>query len=819
MLGVFADREADPEGARIAGRAADALASLQPAGSDERLASLRTAVREHMRAGAFQSAARAGSIAAIQLRNAGAFGEAATLLEECLEPLPPTGRYRPFLTHQLADVVAFSRDWARTQHLLDAAEASLDERQRGEAIAASIWSLRGHVLTNLGAPDQALPWIEDALALAEQLRRDGKSFRGALIDAHLKRAGVRMATESYDLLLEEVPRVLDDAELLAGRPAARARFLVRLAMAHLWFRHDEPSHAGEARGFFEAALATEGILELDRLTCQSRLAQLALLDGDLAGAARRLAEARSTLDAMAGREDFRFPPIEVAFLAALEARRTRQERSDDVEALRRRRDELVAAYEGLVAGWRERPDREGGVGFLRPARTQLVVSELVDLEVLLDPVDGVASAVERVLDAQGVGTLVDDLGGGDPTLGDVRRELTDTGGVLLYFPGPEHSHVFAIDAADLVHERIAAWRDLREPRDELSRRVRRSPRSLPDDAARARRRDEIESLAQALGRELLPVSVAAKVEGWSAVTVVSADLVGDLPFECLPLGQRELGRAKALAYLPSLPVGIALAERSTGRGEVDYLRDLCLVTQVVADPAVLERFPNLQDLPIDVGQVQRLTGPFGMGRVEELLRERATFAQLGRLQLARIRILHILTHGARDADSEVSAGLVLGADGEHDGLVWSGDLRSLALSPVVILSACATGAGPSRFGDAAATNLGGAVFRAGADTVVYSVARVALEPTLELMERLHLSLAQGATVAEALRAAREVVAGNGAWDDPYYHSLFHAYGLAHRAPLPPPPRPEPGTGHAMILLAVLAVAGLAGALVVSSRRA
>src|SRR6185436_4004578 len=51
---------------------------------------------------------------------------------------------------------------------------------------------------------------------------------------------------------------------------------------------------------------------------------------------------------------------------------------------------------------------------------------------------------------------------------------------------------------------------------------------------------------------------------WKGVYVVGADLLGGVPFECLRVKGRELGTTAALAYLPSIPVGLALSRMQAG---------------------------------------------------------------------------------------------------------------------------------------------------------------------------------------------------------------------------------------------------------------
>ena len=149
-------------------------------------------------------------------------------------------------------------------------------------------------------------------------------------------------------------------------------------------------------------------------------------------------------------------------------------------------------------------------------------------------------------------------------------------------------------------------------------------------------------------------------------------------------------------------------------------------------------------------------------------------------------MLHVLTHGVFDRGRERPSGLVLSpdaGDAQASGLFWCAGAEALpACSPLVVLTACGSAAGPERVGDAGASHFGGAFLRRGACAVVLSHDDLAHEATVALMETFHVELAGGASPAEALRAARAELATSSRWRDPFYRDLIHATGLAHVAP-------------------------------------
>lgn len=773
-------------------------------------------------------AARAGYVLAARLRDLGEFADARAMARDALEVCPPEGGMRPYLLHLQADLAAYSRDFEGALRLLDEARASLDAEQLTGEISCSILTLTGEVHLSMGVPDRAAGPIFEALARAEGLREAGKPHRGALLDAYIKRANLRMATGSYELLRDEVGAVLEDEELLAGRADVVARLMLRLGIAHLWFARGDDEDARSARGFLEQALGSPKLLELDRLTCHVRLAQLALLTGDLERAGESLVQARAALESMAAREDYRFAPIERAFLAALELRWARRARADEGELVRARRDVLWTEFGRLVEGWSDRPSREGGVGLLRAARTQLVLGEMIAAEFeLAEERVAVDALLEALARAQAAGTLAEALGAEDVSAAAVRAHLVPPeGGLVIYVPAPGRSHVIALDEEGVLHARLADARDLRRASEELDLLVRRSPATYADAASRRRRAEELGERSRALAAELWPGELGARLAAWDAVTFVDADLVGELALEVLPVEDgRALGTALAVDHAPGLAAGVALARRGAGRSEeAAFEFDLCLVAGAIQGERLRERFGGLETLPIDEGGIEAWTRPFAPERVLRLIGPDATVAALSAAEPARARSLLLVTHGLRDPALEISAGLMLAADEQHDGGLFSAEVAGLGVSPLVVLAACGAGRGPERTGgDALAANLGGAFLASGADVVVLSSSDMAYRATAEQLRHLNAGLARGLTPAEALRSSRAALVAEGEFDDPYYYGQAQAFGLGHRPLFTDGPEEPLATEERdldrVMAIGVSVLLSVAALLVMRSRRA
>ncbi|HVS18515.1 MAG TPA: CHAT domain-containing protein, partial [Planctomycetota bacterium] len=321
-------------------------------------------------------------------------------------------------------------------------------------------------------------------------------------------------------------------------------------------------------------------------------------------------------------------------------------------------------------------------------------------------------------------------------------------------------------------------------RDALERLLAQSPAGL-EPAALERRRVELAENAAHLGELLLTPELDARVAGWSALTLVADDLVGASAIGLIPLSDARgevapLCLSRPVAFLPSLAVGAALAERATVPAvERAYLRDLCLVADVQPSAEARERFPYLTPLPIDTERLANWRAPFLDARVEDLTGARATLAALAAAPPARVQ--HFVTHGVRDVARVRSAGLAL-TPGEGDaGLLFGADVEGLPAPALAVLSACSAGRGPERVGDAGASDLSGAFLAAGADAVLLAAVDLPFEPVARFVPLLHAELARGATPAEALWRARVELARDPALADPFHHLAgLRVLGLGHR---------------------------------------
>lgn len=159
----------------------------------------------------------------------------------------------------------------------------------------------------------------------------------------------------------------------------------------------------------------------------------------------------------------------------------------------------------------------------------------------------------------------------------------------------------------------------------------------------------------------------------------------------------------------------------------------------------------------------------------------ATRERLLGTDLSQYAIVHFATHGLLDPKRPEHSGLVLSTvdrDGRAlDGFVGLRNIYELhAPVNMVVLSACQTALGKDVRGEGLIGLTRGFMY-AGASSVVASLWKVDDEATAVLMREFYVNLLRnGATPAEALRAAQNSVRQRPEWRAPYYWAAFTLQG-------------------------------------------
>lgn len=708
------------------------------------------------------------------LRDVGALDRAMQTYLDAAEREPAAVTMRPSLFIAASQLSIHRGAFVEAMEQLDRAAAAVDviqgEWRDRDSVRCSIASFRAEALMTLGLPDRAAPYVEEERGLAEASGRD------ALIAASfLRRADFLLATERFETLDGFVEEVIED-EALKLRPDTVLTLQLRQALGLAELGRFEPASSAHACELFEQLLPREGLLDVHRVRIHASLAQLALREGEVSVAREWLDRARARLDDLRAADPSGFGPLEDgAFVAALDAAVALAEPRDP-RALAEQLVRSEADLRRFLDRWAEAPSREGGVGFLHYGKRRWMLSELIRLSLAVHEGEaGVLRALEIVHRVQAMGSTARARDYVPGPFAEVRRLLTGPDrGLVVYLPAPDRGHVFAIDARRVVHAETPPLDPLDDARRELMIALDRAARATDGPA-----RTAWEPRAAGLAADLLPPDIERLIAGWSSVTIVGRSLLGDLPFELLPLpsGAR-LGRAKALSYLPSLPVGVELAGRARPLDR-SYATDLFAIVAPDVDPRVAAEWPTAGPIPFRAEELERLTGPFGERSVVRSGVD-ASRAALRDERLGTSRVLLVLAHGVYDpAEGRGAALLLAGADGPTSAR----DLEGVAVPPLVVLLACGAGRGPLRRGDDGVDRLGESFLRRGAVAVLVAETDLELAAVTELtavfMERL---AGYGDTPAEALRVAREHLARESRTSEG--RALVHVLGLGGVAVFP-----------------------------------
>jgi hypothetical protein len=204
----------------------------------------------------------------------------------------------------------------------------------------------------------------------------------------------------------------------------------------------------------------------------------------------------------------------------------------------------------------------------------------------------------------------------------------------------------------------------------------------------------------------------------------------------------------------------------------------------------------------EVEQAARTMG----GGSEALVGAEASEHALKTRRLRRWAVLHLAAHAVMDDEVPERSAVVLapGAPTE-DGLLQMRDVAGLDLEGmVVVLASCRSASGPVQRGEGP-VGLARAFLQAGARAVVVSLWELRDEASEKLFGEFYAQLAEGASVEEALHAARAARIRAGAPVADWAGVLLVGDGSLHV------PR---GTSQSEVRAVAATVAGLLGALVI-----
>lgn len=670
------------------------------------------------------------------------------------------------LQSDLEDAERARLDPAASETLTPRMQWVLAQKAEYERLIAYLHIQRGSAYHVLGLFDKA----SDELSLArnglEALRASGTSIRAELMSMRLLEGNVLSSREAYSEFEAAVDEFLasDDSKDPPGRLLA-AQLNLHLGTTLVEAARTEPARwNARARARLESALSVPELPANDRVEPELALCELELRAGDLEAARAHLDKADLHLGQGSARATH---PRYVTFKAAQAELSLAAPSQAELAKLR---DELAIILRGAVEQFAGLELRPGGYGFLNYEDKSALLSELLRLEMAVTPdAAGRERAVDHLLSLGAASSLGRKLGAQKTDLKGARRALLGNprSALVLYLPGPDRSHAFFVDADRVEHFELKSKFVLETERYDAVKELKKPP---PQDAKTKR---ALLATGQ-LAKDLLPSGLQACLRGCSRVSIVGRDLLGEVPFEALPLEDGQaLGVAKAVSDLPSVAVGIALVERARAERRPS--------PGAVPAALTLVGLPSTATLSVRPADLEAMLAAWPPGARVLRTGKDATLAALKNLPDSTL-VLQVFTHGKLDWEREEPATFLLQGDTEKEGL-WCGaeELREVAMPPLVLLTVCGADMVPRRRGDGGAAGFAGTFLASGTKTrcVLLSAYDIDTAAARELSRRLYFALLEGDDPAEALRKARTALAAESGFEDPFYYGLLRVVGAGH----------------------------------------
>jgi CHAT domain-containing protein len=310
--------------------------------------------------------------------------------------------------------------------------------------------------------------------------------------------------------------------------------------------------------------------------------------------------------------------------------------------------------------------------------------------------------------------------------------------------------------------------------------------------------------------------IEGQLAGIDRLIVVPGDALASLPIGLLvtqpPSGARDYGNAAWLvrrvadSVVPSVRAFVTLRDKVASKGAtrpflgvgnpdfqgatgarrgarsgLEALATHCGDNGPI--PAAMLR--ALAPLPETAAEVRQVAQTLGAGPDALLLGANATEAAFRREPLDQFRVLYFATHGLLPGELScqtqpalaLSPPPVPATSKSEDGLLDAGEIAGLRLNAdLVVLSACNTAEGGTKFGGEALSGVAQAFFFAGARTLVASHWEVPSVPTVALMVGMFQRLGSGGGTAEALRQSQLALIAQPRTADPFFWAAFTVLG-------------------------------------------
>jgi CHAT domain-containing protein/tetratricopeptide (TPR) repeat protein len=282
--------------------------------------------------------------------------------------------------------------------------------------------------------------------------------------------------------------------------------------------------------------------------------------------------------------------------------------------------------------------------------------------------------------------------------------------------------------------------------------------------------DESPGIARSLGATLLDPILRDLDTHINHLIIIPDGPLHRLPFDVLLLPDgRPVVERFAVSTAPSASVLVDLWQRPrnfpAGGGSMLALGDPSFPTGQSGPElgqAARAAAATYHDAFASVGGVSRLEGSAHevqraaryVPSSEVRLRAAASAAYLKRADLTRYQIVHLATHAIVDEHAVGRTALILAPGEGETGYIGPGELAGLHLSAdLVVVSACQSAGGVVVDGEGV-QGLSAPLLQAGARSILATGWRISDRGTYRLIDAFYQELAQGHSVAEALRNAK-----------------------------------------------------------------
>jgi CHAT domain-containing protein len=283
--------------------------------------------------------------------------------------------------------------------------------------------------------------------------------------------------------------------------------------------------------------------------------------------------------------------------------------------------------------------------------------------------------------------------------------------------------------------------------------------------------------------DLLIKPLESKIGASRLIGIIPDDVIWRVPFHALRSGDgRFLVERAALFYAPSLHA-LRLALDRTNERATGAAPRLFALANLFVGAAARSRFRalspqsgSLDEIPEAESEVRQIAALYGRNASRVYIGSAATESVV-KSEAPAFDVVHIATHGLLDDTAPMYSALLLGGDGEkEDGLLEAREILDMRLhARVAVLSACETGRGRVTPAEGV-IGMSWALFAAGCPTSVVSLWKAESAATQTLMVELHRRLIRGESPAVALRHAQLRVMRDPKTAHPMYWAPFVVVG-------------------------------------------